>query len=244
MIKNYLVSAVRPIRNGWHLEKNQDLYHNYEKMYRMRTASFRKFCQEPFEEILWTEPVDNNDEYTLANWNAIKELWHQEPCNVFWAGADTIMIRPTSLFGDRYKEFRMFNYTEPRSHREFLHHYNNDVMYFPHTMSDDTWDLGQRYWDEQRETHPDRHWGFDQLRNNAMFWAQSIPDNDRLHPEMNYMCHNLRADDPAQLEYTQGWNNGLPIKSANILHFCASRGSEWVIEIMKIICRDLKVDYE
>jgi hypothetical protein len=29
MVKNYLVGAVRKITNGWHLEKNQDLYKAY-----------------------------------------------------------------------------------------------------------------------------------------------------------------------------------------------------------------------
>jgi hypothetical protein len=240
-VKNYLVSAVRPIQNGWHMEKNQDLYKAYREMYQMRLASFRKFCQEPFEDVLWTDEVENNDEYTLKNWEEIKRLWHSEPCNILWAGADTFMIKPTSVFGDRFNEFRMFNYTEPRSHREFQHHFNNDVMYFPHTMSEGIWELGQRYWNDQRENHPDRHWGFDQLRNNAMFWAQDIPEEDRLHPEMNYMCHNLRSDHPAELEATRLWNSGMPLNDANILHFCASRGSGQVISMMKEISQELEI---
>ena len=178
-VKNYLVSSVRPIRNGWHMEKNQDLYKAYGEMYQMRLASFRKFCQEPFEAVLWTDPVDDSDTCTEANWTAIKELWDSERCNVFWAGADTFMIKPTSVFGDRYKEYRLFNYTDPRAHREFEHHFNDDVQYYPHTMSKEIWALGEKYF-EQRETHPDRHWGFDQLRHNAMFWAQDIPAEDRV----------------------------------------------------------------
>jgi hypothetical protein len=242
-VKNYLVSAVRPIRNGWHMEKNQDLYKAYGEMYQMRLASFRKFCQEPFEAVLWTEPTDDCDTYTESNWTAIKELWDKEPCNVFWAGADTFMIKPTSVFGDRYKEYRLFNYTDPRAHREFEHHFNDDVQYYPHTMSKEIWALGEKYF-EQRETHPDRHWGFDQLRHNAMFWAQDIPDNDRVHPEMNYMCHNLRSDHPAELEATRLWNSGLPLNDANILHFAASRGSRQVVNMMKVLCQELGIDYE
>jgi hypothetical protein len=225
------------------MEKNQDLYKAYGEMYKIRLASFRKFCQEPFEDVLWTDTVDDNDTYTEANWKAIKELWHREPCNIFWAGADTFMINPTSLFSNRYKEYRMFNYTEPRSHSEFQHHFNDDVQYYPHTMSKEIWDLGEKYW-EQRETHPDRHWGFDQLRHNAMFWTQDIPEEDRLHPEMNYMCHNLRSDSPAEIEGTRIWNSGLPIANANILHFCASRGSSQVIKVMKELCQELGVIYE
>lgn len=242
-VKNYLVSSVRPIRNGWHMEKNQDLYKAYGEMYQMRLASFCKFCQEPFEAVLWTDPVDDSDTCTEANWTAIKELWDNEPCNVFWAGADTFMIKPTSLFSDRYKEYRLFNYTDPRAHREFEHHFNDDVQYYPHTMSKEIWALGEKYF-EQRETHPDRHWGFDQLRHNAMFWAQDIPEEDRVHPEMNYMCHNLRSDHPAELEATRLWNSGLPLANANILHFAASRGSRQVVNMMKVLCQELGIDYE
>jgi hypothetical protein len=239
-VKNYLVSAVRPIRNGWHMEKNQDLYEAYGEMYKMRLASFRKFCQEPFEAVLWTDPVDDNDTYTEANWKAIKELWHSKPCNVFWAGADTFMINSTSLFSNRYTEYRLFNYTDPRAHREFEHHFNDDVQYYPHTMSKEIWDLGEKYW-EQRETHPDRLWGFDQLRHNAMFWAQDIPKEDRVHPEMNYMCHNLRSDHPVALEAARLWNSGLPLRDANILHFAASRGSRQVVDMMKVLCQELGI---
>jgi len=242
-IKNYLVSSVRPIRNGWHMEKNQDLFKTYGEMYQIRLASFRKFCQEPFEAVLWTDPVDDSDTCTEANWKAIKELWDNEPCNVFWAGADTFMIQPTSLFGDRYKEYRLFNYTDPRSHGEFAHHFNDDVQYYPHTMSKEIWAVGEKYF-EQRETHPDRHWGFDQLRHNAMFWAQDIPDEDRVHPEMNYMCHNLRSDHPAELEATRLWNSGLPLPNANILHFAASRGSRQVVNMMQVLCQELGINYE
>ena len=153
------------------------------------------------------------------------------------------MIRPTSLFSDRYKEYRLFNYTDPRAHREFEHHFNDDVQYYPHTMSEEIWNFGQDYW-SQKETHPDRLWGFDQLRHNAMFWTQDIPDEDRLHPEMNYMCHNLRSDNPADIEATRLWNSGLPIANANILHFAASRGSNQVVSMMKALSRELGVDYE
>jgi hypothetical protein len=57
-------------------------------------------------------------------------------------------------------------------------------------MSEDIWKLGEE-WLTQRETHPDRNWGFDQLRHNAMFWNQDIPESDRLHPEMAYQAMNI-----------------------------------------------------
>lgn len=241
-IKNYLVSAVRPIRNGWHMEKSQDLYKNYQAMYRYSLASFRHFVQEPFEAICFTDPVDDNDNYTLENWKAIKELWHSEPCNIFWAGADTFMVQPTTLFNNSFKEYRLFNYTDPKQHREFDNHFNDDVQYYPHTMSEDIWELGEKYW-EQREGHPDRYWGFDQLRHNAMFWAQDIPKEDHLHPYMNYMCMRLRDFNHQAVTWHEDWNN-CPIINAHILHFAASRESYSVIELMNFLCNNLGVPYE
>jgi hypothetical protein len=239
MVKNYLVCAIRPIKEGWHLEKRQDLFEKYHEMYAMRLASFKKFVQEPFEPILWTDTVANNDEYTEANWIAIKELWHQEPCNIFWSGADTLMIQPTSLFGEQFKEYRMFNYTDPRSHREFEHHFNDDIQYYPHTMSAETWTVGETYW-AQRENHPDRHWGFDQLRHNAMFWSQDIDITNRLYPTMAYQAMNLRNLNNDVILAHNTWNQ-IDINHAHILHFHASRGSQAVIDLMKILCTQLDI---
>ena len=239
-VKNYLVSAVRPIRDGWHLEKNQDLYKNYEEMYRCSLASFRKFCREPFESILWNEPVDDCDTYTEENWKAIKDLWHKEPCNIFWAGADTIMIRPTSVFSNQFNEYRLFNYTDPRSHREFEHYFNDDIQYFPATMKSETWEFGEQYW-LQREGHPDRHWGFDQNRHNAMFWSQDIPLNDRCHPEMAWQAFGLRSADAEIIQWHEQWNSGCQWSQAHILHLAGSRGSEAVVQVMQKICGDLKI---
>jgi hypothetical protein len=224
------------------MEKNQDLYQNYSKMYTYSLASYKKFVGEPFEAICFTDAVDDNDNYTLENWKAIKELWHNEPCNILWAGADTFMTQPTDIFNDRFKEYRLFNYTDPRSHREFNNHFNDDVQYYPHTMKEEIWELGEKYW-EQREGHPDQHWGFDQLRHNAMFWAQDIPKDDIFHPELNYMAMRLRDLNHSSVAWHEQWNQH-PFLTAHILHFAASRGSESVVQIMRWLCDNLGVSYE
>lgn len=239
-MKNYIVSSVRPIRDGWHLEKNRDLYKNYQIMYEMSLASQKKFCLDPFEPILLTDPQDNTDKYTEACWYSIKELWHREPCNIFWLGADTMMLRPTNLFDPKWTEFRLFNYTDPRSYKQFKHYFNDDVKYFPHTMSKEVWDLGQELW-KDRDTAEDREWGFDQNRHNAMFWSQSIPDTDRLHPYMNFMAHNLRSLDPAVIRHNEIWNSNCKFDQANIIHFAASRGSQAVIDVMRQLCKKLDI---
>ena len=239
MVKNYLVCSVRPISENWMNQASSQLHLDYQEMYRLRLASFEHFVKEPFEAVVWTDPATNSDTCTYQNWLDIKELWRREPCNVFWAGADTLMIRPTELFSNRFTEYRLFNYTDPKSYGDFAHHFNDDIQYYPHTMSSDVWKLGEG-WLDQRETHPDRNWGFDQLRHNAMFWSQDIPDSDRLHPEMAYQAMNLRTINPDVIGQHNGWNS-LPIEQAHILHFHGSRGSQAVINIMKEICNQIGI---
>ena len=239
MVKNYLVCAVRPIEDGWHLEKNKDLYAQYRQMYDLSLASFRKFVAEPFEAVIWTDPVKNNDEYTVTNWNAIKELWHSDTCNIFWAGADTLMTQPTSLFSDRFKEYRLFNYTDPKIYRGYVNFFNDDLQYYPHTMSKETWDVGEQLW-SVKEGHPDQFWGFDQLRHNEMFWSQGIPQDDWYHPELAYQAMRLRELNQENVDKHNEWN-GIPLQYAHILHFHASRGSQQVIDLMRFISKEIGV---
>lgn len=241
VIKNYIVSAVRPIRQGWHIEKNQELYKNYREMYDLSVASYRKFMLEPFEAILLEDPVDNNYQHNEQTWKFIYDLWHGEPCNILWAGADTFMTQPTSLFGGRYKEYRLFNYTDPRSFGPFNHHFNDDVQLYPFTMSEDTWRVGQEFWDYGMEDPAVREWGFDQLRHNAMFWLQDIADDDRLHPYLNYLCMNLRSLEAEPIQWHEQWNR-CEFTRAHILHFCASRGSASVIAVMRELANQLGVE--
>jgi hypothetical protein len=208
-------------------------------MYDLSLASFCKFVAEPFEAVLWVDPVKNNDEYTVNNWNAIKELWHSEPCNVFWAGADTLMTQPTSLFSDRFKEYRLFNYTDPKTYRGYVNFFNDDLQYYPHTMSKETWDVGEQLW-SVKEGHPDQFWGFDQLRHNEMFWSQGIPQDDWYHPELAYQAMKLRELNQENVDKHNEWN-GIPLQYAHILHFHASRGSQQVIDLMRFISKEIGV---
>lgn len=248
MVKNYLVSAVRPIRTVWMNREAKELHEKYLEMYEMSVASFRRWVEEPFEAVLWTEPADDNEQYTMMNWQAIRDLWQSEPCNIFWAGADTIMIQSTSLFSDRFPEYRLFNYTEPKTIENLEHYYNDDLQYYPSTMSQETWNLGEKFW-ELRENHPQRRWGFDQIRHNAMFWSQDIPAEDRLHPKLAYQAFatNFAMDGDREnikslrhFEYLDNWN-GVDVKSAHILHFHASRGPDQVISIMKHLCPQIGI---
>lgn len=239
MVKNYLVCAVRPIKEGWMNKSSSNLHHSYLELYKLSLASFKKFVIEPFEHILWTNPADNNFDYNSSNWNDIKSLWNDKQCNIFWAGADTIMIKPTSLYSNVFKEYRIFNYTDPKSHSNFPHYFNDDIQYFPHTMDKSVWDLGDNLM-KQGETHPEKQWGFDQMRHNYMFWSQNIDITSRCHPAMAYQAQNMRNLNPDVIEWHNKWN-GLDINNANILHFHASRGTQDVYTLMKEITLKLGI---
>lgn len=231
MVKNYLVCAVRPIKDGWMNQASQDLHHAYRSLYELSVASFKKFVNEPFESILWTDQADNNFEYNRSNWNDIKKLWQSETCNIFWAGADTFMLKKTSIFSSVFRDYRLFNYTDPKSHRDFPHYFNDDIQYFPHTMSEEVWALGDKILADAGDA-ADLQWGFDQRRHNSMFWSQDIPITQRAHPAMAYQAQNLRSLDSDIIGWHNAWN-GIDINNACIMHFHASRGTAAVHNIMQ-----------
>lgn len=239
MVKNYLVGAVRKITDGWHIENKPNLHEMYMEMYQYRLASFKKFVQEDFEPILWTDEVKNNEEYTIANWRETVKLKNSGPCNIFWAGCDTLMVKPTNLFST-FKEYRLFNWTDPKTHQNFANYFNDDVMFYPHTMSEKTWKIGEILWKYCKDS-PERNWGFDQNRHNTMFWIQDIPEADRRHPEFAYQAMHLRNLNNAEgIAWHNHWN-GIDIRDAHILHFHGSRGSEAVINVMRNACQQLGI---
>ena len=239
-VRNYLVTAVRPISQGWHLESNQDLYHAYGRMYHMMLASWQRFSHCDFIPVLLTAEVENNRDYCVQNWRAIRDLWHQESCNIVWAGADTLMIQPTVLFGG-FNQYRLFNYTEPRQHESLPQYFNDDIQYFPHSMSQQTWDLGEELL-ANFYSHPEGNWGYDQIRHNLMFWDQDIDEQDRCHPKLAWQAMRLRSLDQEAIGWHESWNN-CRLGDAHILHFHASRGSEAVINIMQQICDKLGIQH-
>lgn len=240
MARNYLVSAVRPIRQGWHLESNRDLFDAYHQMYHMMLASWQAHSKQEFTAILLTDPVENNLENNVRNWEFVKQLWHSEPSNIVWAGADTLMVQPTEIFG-AFPQYRLFNYTEPKTHPKVANYFNDDLQYYPHTMNQDTWCMGDELL-ENIYTDPEGNWGYDQIRHNLMFWHQTIDDTDRHHPKLAWQAMRLRELAPTTVAWHEWWNN-CPLASAQIIHFHASRGSQAVIDIMRQICDKLGIKH-
>jgi hypothetical protein len=131
----------------------------------------------------------------------------------------------TQVFG-KYKEFRMFNWTDPKSHPSFPNYYNCAVRYFPATMSRKIWDIGDYHY---------ARWNYDiyaheQEMYNHMFWAQGIPAHEAHEPDMNFQMPG--ASSPQELAAWQTWNN-CEFGKIKIIHYHGTRGPERAIQMAK-----------
>jgi hypothetical protein len=248
MVKNYLVGAVRPVIKRWYSSSPQGATQDnpnsaqdlglYQAMYDLSRASARKFLQGDWQEICHRAPCLDARMFQIAQWYLVKELWFSEPCNILCMGSDTLFLQPTDMFGT-WPDMRLFNYTEPRGHAEFRHYFNDDVRYFPHSMDPEIWNLAERRMADWF-THAQAHWDCGQLIHNSMFWSQSINDNDRRHPYLNWMAHGIvHAPNPMDTEVirrSSEWN-GCPVEHARIMHFNGSRNAAVVVDAMTQFAR-------
>lgn len=237
MIKNYLVGAVRPVSTVWGYWKSPEeeavarqTATKYQAMYDISRASARRFLQGSWEEIKFTAPVLDARLYQIAQWYTIKELWYREPCNILAMGADTLFIKPTEVFG-RYHQMMMFNYTDPRTHAEFPHYFNDDIRYYPSTMDSRVWDLGEQKMGEWF-THAEGNWGWGQLIHNYQFWSQGITIQEALDPKMAWQAFSLNQ------QHGDKWN-GISLAEAHVMHFHGSRDGDSRVAVMTELATQL-----
>lgn len=235
-MKNYLVGAVRPVNTTWGYWKTQEQecvallgHQKYQSMYDISRASAKKFLKGEWEEIKFQAAVRDARMYQIAQWYVIKELWHKEPCNILAMGADTLFAMPVEIF-DRYEHMMMFNYTDPKSHTEFPHYFNDDIRYFPATMSPSVWAIGESAM-EGWFTHSEGNWAWGQLIHNYQFWSQGLSIDQVLDPTMAWQAF---TDIPAAGKW-----NGCDISAAKILHFHGSRNADNRVAVMSALAQQL-----
>jgi hypothetical protein len=207
----------------------------YDTMHRISRLTAAKFLQGEWEAIVWTDPAPSRLEIFKRNWYRIRDLWHQEPCNVLYLDSDTMMIRITEIFG-RFQEFRLFNWTDPKSTKQFEHLFNAGVRYYPASMSEDLWQVG----DSMAAVWRDDNWNMEQEIFNTMFWQQPIPDYDRHHPELNWQGMRLTNPDPRTQQAHEQWNQ-CAFSSVHIMHVHGSRGPEHTAQVMTRIAKPLGI---
>jgi hypothetical protein len=149
----------------------------YDTMFQISRGSARKFLAGDWEEVVFTDPVETRVHMFQQNWQRIWDLWHQEPCNILYLDSDAMFIKSTDMFG-HFDQYRLFNWTDPKSNAQFPNYYNAGVRYYPSTMSAEVWNIGQ----DMAQNWNLNIWDQEQLIFNAMFWSQDVQDPH--HPEL------------------------------------------------------------
>jgi hypothetical protein len=208
----------------------------YDTMNRISRLTAKKFLQGDWEPVVWTDPAPSRLDIFKRNWGRIRDLWHQEPCNILYLDSDTMFLRSTKIF-DRFAEFRVFNWTDPKSTSLFANYYNAGVRYYPASMSSELWQVGN----SMAAIWQDDNWGMEQDIFNTMFWQQQIPDHDRHHPELNWQGMNLIRGIDGMQSALEAWNL-LPVSKAHIIHVHGSRNAMHTAQLMTDIAKQLGIE--
>jgi hypothetical protein len=240
-MKNYLVGVVRPVRNFWGPWRGIGINPQhmselklYQEMYQLSRRTARHFLKSDWQEYCITSPVLDARLNAIHCWYQIKELWHQERCNILCMGADTLFIKPTDIF-NRFEEMRLFNFTDPRSHIEVTNYFNDDIKYFPATMSPNVWEYGERMMARWfNPTDPDHDWAVGQIIHNHMFWNQGLSLEQAHLPELAFQI--LNYDEAVDSE----WNRA-EFNLAQILHLHSSRNTLHTLHVMQSIVMQLGI---
>jgi len=196
------------------------------KMHDISLRSFEKHLVGDWEFKFFNKEVENIQEVFKDHFFEIYDIWKQGNVNILYCGPDNIMMKPTKIFGE-YDDFRMFNYTDPKSSDEPNHYniqhehfFNADVRYYPSTMSQDIWDIGL----EMAENWDFDTWNTEQFILNKMLWDQKGRTlENTLDPKMAYQGHQLVLDNWDQrLKSSNQWNN-CKLVDAHIIHTHGSR---------------------
>lgn len=213
-----------------------DLYDWYMKMHDISLKSFEKHLQGDWEFIFFNKEVENIQEVFKDHFFEIYDIWKQGDTNILYCGPDNIMMKPTEFFG-KYNDFRMFNYTDPKSSVEpnhydiqHKHFFNADVRYYPSAMSQDIWDMGL----EMAENWDFNSWNTEQFILNKMLWDQEGRTlENTLDPTVAYQGHQLFIEEWEQRKaYSNEWNT-CDIKDAQIIHLHGSRNAPRKYALMK-----------
>ena len=209
----------------------------YDKMFCISQASAVKFLKGTWESIVFTDTASSRVDMFKYNWQRIWDIWHSESCNILYLDSDTMFIKDTEIF-NRYKEFRLFNWTDPKSNDQFKDYFNAGVRYYPSTMSKEVWSIGEN----MAKNWSLDIWDQEQLIFNQMFWHQSIPVDDARHPELNWQGMWMAVPDPRMQAAHEQWN-GLAVKDAHIIHMHGSRGASNTAALMESVCAQLDIKF-
>ena len=246
-MKNYLVCAHRRIKSTKWVWKDTadegDIYEIYRQMCLQSLSSARHFLEGDWEYILLTEEIENIVNAMPLNNDRIYELWHSEPCNILWVGPDVQFVKPTKFFGE-FKEFRLFNWTDPKSwyepnqyNKSFDNLFNNDLQYYPHCMDPTLWEIERNMRSQWDTSDSMDSYNNQQIIHNTMFWSQSLEWKDAHRPNLFYQAQWL----PWQSIESQDHWNECKYEDAQVIHWHSSRHSPTKLECMRQVNEALGV---
>lgn len=246
-VKNYVIGAHRRIKStqwAWKDTKDEgDVYSIYSDMYRLSRSSLYHFLEGDWEELVWQEEIDSIAYAMKLNWNNVYELWHREPCNILAVGPDVQLVKPLEIF-DQFEEFRMFNWTDPKSYQDpnpwnlvLPNYFNGDFKYYPHTMKESVWELGLNMCNYWVEDNTAANWGNEQLIENAMFWSQGLTFEQAHRPDLFYQAHGIPW---ISIEQQDAWNN-FKYEDASVIHWHSSRHSPTKLDCMRQVNNGLAI---
>lgn len=239
-MKNYLVKSLFKVNSAnWHvMDRSHEvgMHENYLAMHEISLQSHYKYLAWPWELVFIDGTVDDINQAFVKTFNAIYDLWRSEPCNILYTDPDTVVINPVNPW-DEFREFRMFNYTDPKSfnsasvyNKTFINFFNAGVRYFPATMSEETWQIGLdmiKQWDYN-------DYNTEQIILNTMLWSQGIKLKDALRPDMAYQAQWL--PNRATVEVQDVWN-GFKLSDSKIVHVHGSRDSTIKLQLMQALTK-------
>ncbi len=241
-VKNYVVWTNCQINDRQHrfgIEPcaSPEVREAYDLMFRVSQATARRFLKGWWEPVVFTDPAETRVDMFKDNWKRIWDLYQQEKCNILYLDSDTMFIRDTEIFG-RFQDFRLFNWTDPKSNQQFANYFNAGVRYYSCDMDPLVWKRGA---DMAANWNLDI-WDQEQLIFNEMFWMQDIAEEDRHHPEFNWQGMNMRIADPQMRAAHEQWNN-LSLDQAHIVHVHGSRSAIETAQLMTNSCKQMGISY-
>ena len=195
-------------------------------------ASFFQNLQGDWEYIKLESTATDVNHVFRQQFRAIWDIWSSEPCNIYYCGSDVQVLKPVEVFG-RYKNFMMFNYTDPKSLDEYEHFLNADIRYYPAEMD------RAMFENALEQIVGCTYWNGDQKLYNRMVWGQGLAPEQVIDPTMAYQGPwlpegiSLPRDQNAK-EFTDAWN-GCRLEDANVVHWHGSRHAPSKLALMQSI---------
>jgi hypothetical protein len=235
-MKNLLVKSLFQIKDtNWHIRDRSnetDLYEKYLEMHRISVGSYKRHLKGEWELKFIQGTVENVNDAFKKTFTTVYDIWRQGGVNIFYTDPDTVAVQDIDPWA-MSDHFMMFNYTDPKKfdqpnywNRKFDNFFNAGVRLFPAGMSQSTWDIGLKMFQDWDNSTYDT----EQIILNSMLWDQGLKLSQVLRPRWAYQAQWLPDQKPL---WDQDCWNGICINQSLIVHTHSSRDIDKKLNLMK-----------